>query len=398
MGSTRTGSRGTTEEVELLAELLVVRQRLQELKHHPAVSGANRLARTFGPLLEPVWDLLALSEEATGVGSLLQYGVASPTDGALEANASVARKATKTYRRLRLTGPDRHQVWAVMSNPTSAILANTLTPAVLPAVPSTGTTAGLRVAVRPTLPRALQVDWNDDADVVPALRRLLCRWCDLARASDSVVGDVARIMLAAALLARGAALDGDTDTVRWFIDRWLRLAPTEARLDGSTAALLENDWTRNRVDSRMSVVMDTVTALRADGNHQHRLHRPVWETRLGGAPVTLMSEHGPNDGWLNIRSQGEYGDPLELISADMISDDVAAVLGTLPELPREILIATHLRGMSLKEISDSDIACGLGTATIRAMLARAIKTVQRNEHRVRFRLRRPEDLHQRLSR
>ncbi|WP_327075562.1 hypothetical protein OG196_43310 (plasmid) [Kitasatospora purpeofusca] len=397
MGTTHTWSQTTAEDVELLAELLVVRHRLQELQRHPAITGSNHLARSFGPLLEPVWDLIAHREEADGVGSLLQYGAAAPTEEARRANTAVAAKAAQTYRKLKLTGPDRHQVWAVMSNPTTTILANTLTPATLAAVPSSGAVAGLHVAVRPLLPTILRQEWDNDTDVVPALRRLLRRWCDLARTSNSTVGNVARLTLAAALLARGAALDGDTDTVRWFIDRWLRLSPTDARIDGSTAALLENDWTRNRVDARMSTVMDTVAALRADGHHQHRLHRPVWETRLGGAPVSLMSEHGPNDSWLNVRSQGEYGDPLEFISTDMISDDVAEILDQLPELSREILIATHLHGMSPEEINLRNIA-QLDADTIREVLKGTIQIVRGYEHRVRRRLHRPETLHRHLSR
>jgi hypothetical protein len=113
------------------------------------------------------------------------------------------------------------------------------------------------------------------------------------------------------MLARGAVLDGDIATVKWFIDKWLGLSTTGARVDGASAALLENGWTASTTDSELSAVIDAVTTLRVESKYQHRLHRPVWETQLSGFPVTLLSEE---------EFQPANGGP-SLTLADIITDE-----------------------------------------------------------------------------
>lgn len=194
----------------------------------------------------------------------------------------------RAYKKLKLVGPDRHQIWAALANPAETLLTAAAIPSPISA-PGTRT-AVLTAVVRPSLPAALHRDDTAEHQLVPALRAVLRRWCDLAHRSGGTTGDHARIMLAAAHLARGAALDGDTDTVGWFVERWLGLNPLDTRIDGTTAALLENDWTRNRVDTRLSQVLDTVTGLRTDADRHHRTHRPVWETQIKGYSITLLSD------------------------------------------------------------------------------------------------------------
>ncbi|MEV7602949.1 hypothetical protein AB0O91_36845 [Kitasatospora sp. NPDC089797] len=329
---------------EALAELLAVREQLARLETSPLVTGAHRLARNFGPVLEPVWSLLATPDD--GVGHLRQYGTGTTAPAARRANTAVAAKALRAYKKLKLVGPDRHQIWAALANPADTILAAVPVPAPTAETDHSPTTT-LTAAVRPALPAALHLDHAPDTQLVPALRAVLRRWCDLAHRSGGTGGDHARIMLAAALLARGAALDGDTDTVRWFIDRWLGLNPLDTRVDGTTAALLENDWTRNRVDARLSQLLDTVTGLRTDADHQHRLHRPVWETQVAGHTVALLPQ-------TYDRASTAADDPAELAASVPVAEQLNAVIAALSSSRREADIVTVLftRNLSLADAAE----------------------------------------------
>lgn len=207
--------------------------------------------------------------------------------------------------------------------------------------------------MRPVLPVELFGAWNDDTEVVPAVRWVLRRWCDLARNATGEQHEVARLTLAAALLARGAVLDGDTATVKWFITQWLGLRATDSRVDGASAALLEGGWVYRSVDDEFSAVRDTVTDLRIEAAYQHRLHRPVWETQLRGAPIGLLSEQvGSLDSkGIVLAAIAVAGDnPVAAIRQTLLEDQLKEVLATVSEREARV-IRGRFTGKTQKQLA-----------------------------------------------
>ncbi|MGW3415833.1 hypothetical protein [Streptomyces sp. NPDC000888] len=335
------------EERQLVAELLRLRLRLDELAASQVVSASRRLALEMAPVLEPVWGLVA--DRRKGVGFLMQYGTADPAEHAVRGNAAVAEAAVQTYQRPRLLGAEGRQVWAALSQPADTLLAHVREPLSLGVRPGAADTCAearhtlsLQVDVRPVLPGTLHGSWEREASIVPALRAVLRRWCDLARHSsaDSSAGEVARLTLAAALLARGAALDGDTATVRWFVKRWLGLNATGTRVDGTIAALLEDGWTRRTVDAEFSAVQDSVADVRIESLYQHRLHRPVWETELRGAPVALLSDlASARDGeQFDLVSGAAEDDVIAIVGRTLMTEHLHSVLDTVSEREAKLIL------------------------------------------------------------
>lgn len=280
---------------ELVTEMLNLRRPLDQIASLPAVAQAHRLTAQVALVLEPVWSVVNTSGAAgtSGIGYLRRYGSPDPNQEAAAINAAVAKRAVRAYGSLDLVAPATRDVWQALARPAEALWCSVQgknRQFSQGGTTSGGTVTSVTPTVRPALPTALLGPWGCDNDVVPLLRRLLKRWCELARRSSGEQGEAARLTLAAAMLTRGAVLDGDSATVKWFIDKWLGLSATEARIDGASAALLENGWMAPTVDSELSAVIDAVTSLRVDSKYQHRLHRPVWETQLGGFPVSSLSE------------------------------------------------------------------------------------------------------------
>ncbi|MFE9026618.1 LuxR C-terminal-related transcriptional regulator [Streptomyces iakyrus] len=361
--TTATTTAESSAEQDLIAELMLVHRHLQRLEAAPVVTGAHKVARNLGPVLEPVWGLLA--DSGDGVGYLRQYGANRASPAAKKANIAVTAKAVRAYKRLNLVGPERHQVWAALSHPTEALLRTVGSPLPSPAEKD-HTTVGLHLSIRPALPAVLHLDWDNDCDVVPALRAVLRRWCDLAYRAGGTTGELARVTLASALLARGAALDGDTATVRWFVERWLGLDPSDTRVDGATAALLENNWIRNRVDNQLSLVIDTVTQLRLDASHQHRLHRPAWETQLKGVPLALLSDQP-----LDIPNHAE--DPAEAAARVLLAEQVLSVLSTLSAREGRVITKLVMEGKSQKAVAEE---CGISVYALKKVYGNALRKLQ----------------------
>ncbi len=304
----------------LLVELLALREQLMVAAMSPGVDAARRLTAKVMPVLEPVWSVLV--GEGDGVGFLRRLD----TDDEHALNADVRYQVVSTYRSLDLTGPDMCAVWRALSRPSTALVDSVRNPPRPRRVVGDGPVrATLGVSVRPALPGPLLGEWRDDTQVVPALRRVLRMWCEMARNTTGERREVARLTLAAAMLARGAVLDGDTETMKWFVKRWLGLVATDSRVDGASAALLENGWNHRAVDDEFSAVRDSVTDLRVEALYQHRVHRPVWETQLRGEPVALLSE--------TVASSAQSSDEEihQTVSRILLVDQVGSVLATLSE-------------------------------------------------------------------
>lgn len=211
---------------QLLAELLVLREQLTAIAVSPEVRAARLLTADVMPVLEPVWTVLV--DQDNGVGFLRSLGTCDES----AVNAEVASEVVRAFRSLELVSPGTGAVWQALSRPSIALVTSIRNPPRRQwRTGNQSVRATLGASVRPALPRLLLDEWRDDTEVVPALRRVLRMWCDLARNSTGERREVARLTLAAAMLARGAVLDGDTATVKWFVKRWLGLAATDSRVD-----------------------------------------------------------------------------------------------------------------------------------------------------------------------
>jgi DNA-directed RNA polymerase specialized sigma24 family protein len=324
----------------LLVELMVLREQLMVAARSPGVLVARRLTAEVMPVLEPVWSVLV--DEGEGVGFLRRLD----TDDEHTLNTDVKCQIVRTYRSLDLTGPDMRTVWRVLSRPSTALVDSVRNPPRPRRIVGDGPVrATLGASVRPALPDSLLGKWRDDIKVVPALRRVLRMWCEMARHSIGERREVARLTLAAAMLARGAVLDGDTETVKWFVKRWLGLIATDSRIDGMSAALLEDGWHHRAVDDEFSAIRDSVTNLRIEALYQHRLHRPAWETQLRGAPVALLGETAE----FILQSSDE--EMYETISKILLVEQVNSVLATLSERESGVIRLWIIQGYTLGEIA-----------------------------------------------
>jgi RNA polymerase sigma factor (sigma-70 family) len=346
----------------LPAELLVLREQLNAVATSAEVRAAWQLTTDVMPVLEPVWNVLVGQDN--GVGFLRRLG--SCNEPAV--NTAVMSEMTRTFQSLELVAPGKGTVWQTLSRPSVALVSSIRQPLRLRRL--TGDRqilATLGATVRPALPGLLLDEWRDEAEVVPTLRRVLCMWCDLARNSTGERREVARLTLAAAMLARGAVLDGDTATVKWFVKRWLGLAASDSRVDGASAALLENGWSRRTVDDEFSAVRDSVTDLRVEALYQHRVHRPVWETQLRGTPVALLGDAAPE-------SQTTDDDlPETLVTQTILADTVQSVLATLSE--REAGVA-RLLIMEGRPLAEASYVYGISSYRVRRIRDKVIQKLQ----------------------
>ncbi|BBH68578.1 hypothetical protein ACTI_52630 [Actinoplanes sp. OR16] len=318
-----------TSELNPQLELMSLREQLRALASEPAVQAAYRLTDGVKEVLEPVWTVIAGDEPTGGIGYLRSLGVADAAPARAASNDAVAKAAIDRYAALDLTAPSMGDLWSTLARPSTALVES---------IRSTrrdrgeGERDSLGTTVRPILPSLLLGTWHEENQVVPAVRRMLCLWCEIARHSTGERREVARLTLAAALLARGAVLDGDLATVKWFVKNWLGLGATSARLDGASAALLEQGWAYRSVDSEFNAVRDTVTDLRIEAAYQHRLHRPVWETQLAGASVTLLSEIQA------VQDQTAAEDPVSAVANTLRDEQMEQVLQTLSKRERAVIM------------------------------------------------------------
>jgi hypothetical protein len=324
--------RGQPRTTDLVGDLLSLRRQIAVVAASPAIVTAHQLTAEVSAVLEPVWSVLATRDDTTGIGFLRRLGGTTTEVQAL--NDAVAHRAVQTYQKLDLAAPAMRDVWRCLAKPAAALVASVRSsPGRQAATPGSEPTAcTLGATVRPVLPVVLFDTWTDDTLVVPALRRVLRRWCDLARNATGEQCEVARLTLAAALLARGAILDGDTATVKWFVSRWLGLRSTDTRVDGASAALLEDGWVSRSVDEDFSAVRDTVTDLRIEAAYQHRLHRPAWETQLRGMPIGLLSEQTSSSHTTGVAltdTLAATDNPFAVIDHGFLELQLKAVLATV---------------------------------------------------------------------
>lgn len=346
----------TSDGEKMIHDLLGLRQQLAAIAGTPAVTGSWRLAEDVMPVLEPLWDIVGMAAaDIEAVGFLRHYGRLGVSPGA-GVNATVTEHAALAFGALDLTAPSRREVWEALSRPAQALINS-----VDISVEEIGQPGSLRARFGPQLSAGLLTEWLREEEVVPALRRVLRAWCEIARHATGDRRDVAELLLAAAQLARGAALDGDMDTVRWFIERWLGLSPTETRVDGAVAALLADGWRRTRADRDLITAQDAVadlriraSGLRASAKRQHRVHRPVWETELRGSPVSLLSDPLLSSGVPGMMAMEivapDTDDPVAAVTQILLEEQVQNVLDTLSERDAQI-VTRFAQGQSWTQIS-----------------------------------------------
>jgi DNA-binding CsgD family transcriptional regulator len=328
------------DDEHILRDLLWLRHQLDSIACTPTVAGTWRLVADVLPVLEPVWGIVGTaSADVETVGFLRRYGKSEGTSAG--ANAAIAGHAVLTFGALDLTEPSRREVWQALERPAQALINS-----VDASREDIGPPGTLRAQFSPQLPAGLLADWRREDEVVPILRRILQRWCEIARHATGDKRDAAELLLAAAQLARGAALDGDMETVRWFVDRWLGLHPTDSRVDGAVAALLTDGWQRTTSDRELNAAQDAVADLRmragsfrSQAQHQHRLHRPVWETELRGSPVTLLSDrlHAPGGAGAD-EVAADTDDPLTAVTKALLRQQMRYVLDTLSQREYQVML------------------------------------------------------------
>ncbi|MFI6294921.1 hypothetical protein ACIBEJ_25250 [Nonomuraea sp. NPDC050790] len=333
------------EQTEEIARLLWLRQQLDDLAGTPAVNGAQRLLADVAPVLEPVWSISGgVDESAEAVGFLRRIRGPAETGHNLE----VLREVTKAFGAIDLLAPTRRQIWEALARPAQALIASV---GDAQGPQETSQYGALLVAPRPRLPSELLSHWSSDSEIVPVLRQVLRDWCDIARHASGERREVAQLTLAAALLTRGAALDGDTATVRWFVDRWLGLAPTDSRVDGTIAALLSDGWRRASIGAEFTDVQDVVTDLRVqatlfrrEAKRQHRLHRPVWETQVRGAPVAMLLDTLPGQDSLALVEAivGSAQNVDDTVANAFLNEHLSAVLDSLSPIEEKVVRSAYL--------------------------------------------------------
>ena len=132
------------------------------------------------------------------------------------------------------------------------------------------------------------------------LHRLIGYWEQIS-STTTWIGRRARSGYLSAMAARNAAVRGEMEPVAEFVAAWLGLKPTPERVEAVAAALLEAGW-----DTDPDDVLEVIGARAI---HHRRAQRPVFETRLHGRRLALLSE--PVAG---------FGGGSELTVADVISD------------------------------------------------------------------------------
>jgi hypothetical protein len=124
--------------------------------------------------------------------------------------------------------------------------------------------------------------WGD----VHRLSGLFRQWREVADIGFGLIRRLAQAALAAALRARTAVLYGQDEPVADFIARWLGLRVTPERIEAVSAALLEEGWDTNVVNSPEQLLSD----LKKRTRRQARVLRPIWETQLNNRPIGLLDQ------------------------------------------------------------------------------------------------------------
>ena len=199
-------------------------------------------------------DILGAQDSRSGVGHLRGLGKAGMADEVSGLNEAVLVEAVQAYGQINLVAPSADAIWRSLSRPSAALVRSVSAPSRL--LDQQGTTPGtgvLDATVRPSLPARLLAS-QDDAGIVPALRAVLRRWCDLAcmQAVSNVRRPGSRSPRPCSLVA--PCLTVTPTPSPWSVDRWLGLRPTSYRVDGTSAALLEDGWVQRRVDEEFSAV------------------------------------------------------------------------------------------------------------------------------------------------
>ncbi|MER6781176.1 MULTISPECIES: hypothetical protein [unclassified Streptomyces] len=98
----------------------------------------------------------------------------------------------------------------------------------------------------------------------------------------------AREAIVAALVARNAAIEGDTATVDEFTRAWLGLGQPQVWREAVEAALL-SDWV-DRLGYRLSQDAEVAELLKRHAHAEHRYLQPLWERKVRGLRLRMLDE------------------------------------------------------------------------------------------------------------
>ncbi|MEV8100248.1 hypothetical protein [Kitasatospora sp. NPDC085879] len=142
----------------------------------------------------------------------------------------------------------------------------------------------------------------------------------LAEQSRHRLEPAAREALMAALVARNAAIEGDTATVDEFTRSWLGLGEPESWRAAVEMALLGN-WTSG-LESRLSNDAELVDLLRRHAKAEHRHLQPLWKRKVGGRL------------WRSLDEPAGDGTTLRDIVTDHRRPEDSVFYGELEDIPR----------------------------------------------------------------
>jgi hypothetical protein len=124
------------------------------------------------------------------------------------------------------------------------------------------------------------------ASTAAAVGGLLRSWGEMAETGRGLLRNLARAAYRAAVRARRAVLDEDEELVAWFIEDWLCMPITPARIEAVSVALLDEGWDA-RIPEHPAFLLDDLRD--RTRRHSHIL-KPYWETQLNHRAVGSLSQ------------------------------------------------------------------------------------------------------------
>ena len=185
---------------------------------------------------------------------------------------------------------------------------------------------------------------------------------------------LARVPLLAALAARRAALQGDWETVRAFVQHWLDRRPTVPILEAAVEALLDDGWLP---ESEVLEPVEVIAHLRARTSPEHaRRYKWIGDTQIAGRRIDSLDRPVPLPSGDLVALVEVTPAPLGLQHDDSINPRLARALPMLKPEEQQVLLAWE-PGMTWQQAAD---ACGLPSSfgeRVRRKRGRVAAEVQR---------------------
>jgi hypothetical protein len=132
-------------------------------------------------------------------------------------------------------------------------------------------------------------------------------------------------------------LDGDEEPVAWFIEDWLCMPATPARIEAASVALLGEGWDAG-IPERTAFLLDD---LRDRTRRHFHVLKPYWETQLNHRAVGRLSQVITAVGGTTLTAAALVADP-------RMTEDLALALARECEEKRLGLVLSRLKPGELR--------------------------------------------------